>query len=260
MEHLHPATGWFAAPQPVVLALPHLITALDAELMGKVVQLTGSKPGIHPLPAPFDDQDRFDCMREGTPLAAWRIGLNQGEILAFSPLVQQAVFGSSVMFVDAGTDEAVLARWAATPGERLSTGAWVTRAYQDLPDLAVLVETCGWLLIPVGPERSRALFVTASGRQEWVVDLEKWCERTGRNCAVVRRHEDGLVLAESFAGAESRGRAIEHEIDEMLGRHETYFGEPDEALGGRVSERIRQRRLLQQEIAKARTPPPSAPG
>ena len=37
---------FFSSARPAVIDLPHLITALDAELMAKVVHLTQSTPGL----------------------------------------------------------------------------------------------------------------------------------------------------------------------------------------------------------------------
>ena len=124
-----------------------------AELIGKVSHLTKAKPGLWRLPAPFDEQDRFDNTRETAPLGAWGLPLNQREVQSFGPLVAEAVFGSKVMFVDSQMEEEFLLRVATSPGSRHTTGAWVTRGYEDLPQLPEVVERAGWLLIPIGPER-----------------------------------------------------------------------------------------------------------
>jgi hypothetical protein len=103
-NEIAPAT-WFESPDPAVLSLPHLITALDAELIGKVTQLTKSRPGLWNVPAPFDEHDGFDNLREAAPLSAWGLPLNQGEVQALGPLVAEAIFGVKLMFVDAAADE-----------------------------------------------------------------------------------------------------------------------------------------------------------
>ena len=63
-----------------------------------------------------------------------------------------------LMMLDANFDEATLARLAISRGERLETGAYVTRGYQDLPELPQLIEQCGWALIPLGPSAARGCF------------------------------------------------------------------------------------------------------
>src|SRR6266511_1258045 len=52
-----PASPYFSVARPPALELPHLITALDAEFIGKLVHLTKSEPGLWPVPAPFEEHD-----------------------------------------------------------------------------------------------------------------------------------------------------------------------------------------------------------
>ena len=249
-----PSDGlYFSSPRPTAVELPHLLTALDAELLGKVADLTKSRLGIWPLPAPYDDEDRFDNTREVAPLSSWRLGLNQGEILAFSLFIQESVFGSKCLFLDAATDEATLTRLLVTPGHKLETGAWVTLGYQDAPGLEETLQGCGWALIPAGPERGKALFIARPASAGLVQDLAAWCDRDGRARGQFVLGTQGLELQSHAAPEGSRSRAVQRQLDLFLGRYETYFGSPPDTLGAVVNERIRTRRELQEKIARARS-------
>lgn len=244
---------WFESPDPAVLALPHLVTALDAELIGKVTQFTKSKPGIWDVPAPFDEHDGFDNLRETAPLSAWALPLNQGEVQAFGPLVTEAVFGVKLMFVDAAADERLLSEHAVCAGRRLPTGAYVTQGYQDLATLTHVLERIGWSLIPLAPDGSRALFATSAARANWVAQLREWCEREGRNFFTARREGQEWLFVEHLAPAKYRENAIAHRIDGFLGDFAIYFGAADESLLAIIEERIRERRKLQKEVTRAGT-------
>src|SRR5687767_15573007 len=112
MDSSLPASLYFAAARPRALDLPHLITALDAELIGKIAHLTKARLGLWCVPAPFDEQDVCDRARDSAPFAAWQLPVNQAEILSFSPYVRDAIFGSKLMILDSGFDETTLARLA----------------------------------------------------------------------------------------------------------------------------------------------------
>ena len=126
------AAQLFCTPRPAVASLPHLITALDAELIGKVVHLTKGKPGLWPLSAPFDENDVYDRARESAPFRAWALPANQAEVLSFGLLTQESVFGMKLLMLDASMDEATLRRLATPTGERMETGAYVMGGFQDL--------------------------------------------------------------------------------------------------------------------------------
>ena len=252
METTSSAGLFFSSAQPAAVGLPHLITALDAELIGKVAHLTKAKIGLWNVPAPFDEQDVFERAREAAPLSAWMLPANQAEILSFGAQVQEAIFGTKLMMVDADFNEATLARIAVTTGKRLETGAYVTPGFQDLPQLAELLELCGWTLIPVGPERSKGLFLTGRARADWIVKLEEWCEREGRNQGRARLENGRLVYVERSAPEKYRGNAVAHCIDGFLGDMEMYFGGADESILDAVGERIRARRQLQESIARSK--------
>jgi hypothetical protein len=252
MEIISPADLYFSNANPPAIDLPHLLAALDAELLGEVAHLTKSRIGIWQLPAPYDDTDQFDNTRETAPLSAWGLPLNQGEILSFSSFVQETVFGSKCMFVDAASDETVLTRLAIPAGARLESGAWVTQGYEDLPQIREVLECCAWALIPVGPERSRALFVTRPAGAPWVTDLSEWCERDGRNRGHFRRAMGRIEWVDRFAPEQNRSNAIGHQIDLFLGRIETYFGRAETSLAPALLERMEARRQLRQDVARAR--------
>lgn len=251
METLIPAESFFSSPHPAALDLPHLITALDAELLGKVVHLTKSKPGLWGVSAPFDENDVFDRARESAPIAAWAFPANQAELLSFGPLVQEAVFGIKLMMLDADFDEDTVARLATTTGQRLETGAFIVHGYQDLPALGELIERCGWVLIPIGPERSKALFVASKSRSEWVTLLKAWCDRDGRNCGGLRDVGGRLFIADAPAPEKNRKNAIAHRIDRLLGELEGCFGGTDGVVAV-VEQRVQARRKLQEDIARSK--------
>lgn len=245
-------TQFFSSAHPPAAGLSHFITALDAELIGKVAHLTKSKPGLWPVAAPFDDNDVFDRAREFAPFNAWALPANQAEVLAFSPVVQEAIFGVKLMMLDANFDETTLVRLAVTTGQRLETGAYVTRGFQDLPELPQLVERCGWVLIPIGPERSRGLFVVSQANADWVAKMREWCGREGRNFGQIHREGDRLVSRDQPAPEKYRANAIAHRIDAFLGNIEVLFGEPDESILPEIERRIQTRRKLQADIARSR--------
>ena len=70
MEKIIPAEAYFSSLQPAALHLPHLITAIDADLLGKIVHMTKSKPGLWGVAAPFDENDVFDRARESAPFSS----------------------------------------------------------------------------------------------------------------------------------------------------------------------------------------------
>jgi len=251
-------TQFFSSSPPSVLGLPHLITALDADLLGKVAHLTKSKPGLWPVAAPFDEDDVFDRARESAPFAAWALPANQDEVLGFTLNIQETVFGVKLMMLDANFDEVTLTRLAATTGQRLETGAYVTQDFQDLPELPELVEQCGWVMIPIGPERSRGLFVASQRNAGWIATLQEWCEREGRNFGQVIQADGKVVFRERPAPEKFRGNAIAHRIDVFLGGLEVYFGEADESILPEIERRIQSRRKLRQDIARSKQPRPPA--
>lgn len=257
MSFISPASPCFESARPPALSLPHLITALDAELIGKVTHLTRSKPGLWNVPAPFDEHDVFDNTREGTPLAAWAEPLNQGELQAFGPFVAEAVFGAKLMFVDSAADQELLTTKAVTTGRRLETGAYVTQGYQDLEALPEILDRIGWALIPIGPERGKALFITSPAKADLIVQLREWCERGGRNVATLQLAGEFPVLDDRSAPEKPRANAIAHRVDGFLGDLETVFGPIDSALLPVIEERIQARRKLREEIGISKQSPAS---
>jgi hypothetical protein len=246
-----PAFLYFSSARPPVLELPHLITVLDAELIGKVVHLTKSKPGLWPVPAPFDEQDVYDVARESAPFSAWALPANHGEVLAFSPMIQEAIFGAKLMMVDATFDEATLARLAVTTGQRMETGAYVTQGYQDLSALPQLISQCGWALIPIGPERSKGLFVVSSEKADWIAKMHEWCDREGRNFGEIKLEGGSLTIVDRPASDKYRDNAIAHHIDGFLGDMEVYFGGVDESILPMIERRMQVRRKLREDVARA---------
>lgn len=258
MESTQPLSMLFASGRPPALELPHLITALDAELIGKVAHLTKSKIGLWSTPAPFDEQDVYDRARESAPLAAWALPANQAEVLSFGPYLQETVFGTKLLFLDAAFDELVLTEMAVLNGERLATGAYVTHGFENLPELPQLVERCQWVLIPIGPDRSKALLAVSKARADWIAKMQEWCEREGRNFAELRSDNGAVVLVDRPASEKYRTNAINHCIDAFLGNIETFFGGADESILPAIQERIGARNQLRLEARKAGQASPPA--
>jgi len=162
------------------------------------------------------------------------------------------------MFVNCEADETVLAKLGVPAGRRLETGAYVTDGYEDLPSLAELLGRIAWALIPIGPERSRALFITSAAAGDWVEKLREWTDHQGRSTAVLRDDSGSLVLAGRPAPARSRDNAIAHRIDGFLSDMETLFGEADPGFVQAIEARLQARRELRQRIESARASASSA--
>lgn len=255
----HPAAAYFESPQPSALELPHLITALDAELIAQVGHLTKARPGLWHVPAPFDDQDRFDNLRTVAPLEEWSSPLNQAEAQGLRFYVAEAIFSAHLMFVDSAADEKILTTLAVTTGRRLETGAYVSQSYADIPTLPALIEQIGWALIPLGPERSKAIFLTCPARAERVGKLRDWCASHGRNHGVLRREGGALIVTDEPAPEKFRANAMAQRIETFLGTMEGYFGAADPAWLLAIEQRLEARRDLRRRIeqSKQATLPPA---
>lgn len=242
----------FFRAEPAVAALPHLITMLDGELVGKVSQLTKSRPGLWPLPAPFDEHDNYNEVRESANFAAWGLPLNQAEVQGMGRLIRDALFGANLLLMSSAIDEAVVGPLAQTHGQRLENGAWFTPGYQDIPELPKVVELARWVLIPLGPGRNRALFAAAADQAEWITKLQDWCERQGRDLWKLSPATDGIRLVHCPAPDKFRNNAIRHRIDRFLGDMELWFGSANGELATRVQQRIDDLDRLRENIARAK--------
>jgi hypothetical protein len=252
MTPMDPAGLYFSSPHPPALDLPHIITALDADLIGQVSHLTKSRPGLWNIPAPFDENDQFDNTRERAPLSWWALPLNQAEVQGLRWHVAEAVFGTKLMFLDSAANEAVLGELALLAGKRLETGAFVTDGYEDLPALSALLHQIGWALIPIGPERGKALFITRRPHAAWVNQLRGWTDHHGRNSATLREQRGALTIDEQTAPAKAREKAMAHRIDHFLGEMETFYGEANAALVPALEQRLHARQQLRRRIAQAK--------
>jgi hypothetical protein len=242
----------FFEPEPSAAGMPHLITILDGDLLGKVSHLTKSRPGLWPLPAPFDEADHYDEVRVAAKFADWGLPLNQAEVQGMGRLVKDALFGANLLIMSAAIDEALVGPLAQTHGQRLSNGAWFTPGYQDIPHLPQIVEAAGWVLIPLGPGRNRALFACARANAECVIKLQEWCARQGRDCWKVEGQAGNFSLGHLRAPAESRNNAIRHRIDAFLVDMELWFGDVSGELAPRVQQRIDDLRQLRDNITRAK--------
>src|SRR5262245_59858145 len=159
---------FFSSPQPAVVGLPHLITAMDAELIGRVAHLTKSKPGLWGLTAPYDENDVFDPWREEAPFRLWELPANQAELLAPGRFAAEALFGTKAVLFDAAIDEAAVFVLTDVPGQRRDNGGYYVEGLHELSALPQLLKLTRWALMPVAPDRSFGLFVTAPEHASWV--------------------------------------------------------------------------------------------
>jgi hypothetical protein len=249
---------FFTVPDPAAASLPHLVTALDPELLGKVAHLTGSSPGLWHLPAPFDEEDVFDPWRDAaqTPFARWALPANQADLMGGGRWTTEALFGTHCILLDAGLDEPAVAGVAQLRAERHDNGGFYQEHFEDWPGLPRLLELTPWALLPVTPDRSLGLFVTAPERAEWVGELAAWCGRVGRHHFRAVRRDGGLAIEETPAPEEARARAAASQIDLFLSRMERYFRLGDEEVLARLRERLETGRRLRAEVARARANTP----
>jgi hypothetical protein len=244
---------FFSSPRPAVVDLPHVITAMDGELMARVVHYTGSQPGLWHLAAPFDPNDVYDPCRDAeTPFSLWNLPANQAELLAPGRFAAEALFGTSAILVDSAVDEKAVAALTEIRGRRLETGGFRVDGMQDLPALPQLMDVAGWALIPVAPDRRFGLFVTSPAHAPWVDSVRQWCSRQGRTQFHVRMEGGLLKLIETSGAPESRDRAIAAEIDQFLGRMDRYFRLAEEPLLPKIQQRIEGVRQMQKAIEKSK--------
>lgn len=249
---------FFSVPDPAASSLPHLITALDADLLGKVAHLTGSKPGLWHLPAPFGEDDVFDPWRDATqtPFANWGLPANQAELLGGGRWTTEALFGTGCVVLDSALDEPAVVSVAQLRSERHDNGGFYHEHFEDWPGLPRLLAVTPWALLPVTPDRSLGLFVTAPDRGDWVRELAAWCGRFGRHHLRAVQRDGGLVIEETPAPEEARARAAASQIDLFLSRMDRYFRLGGEDVLPRIRERMEAGRRLRDEVARVRAKAP----
>ena len=243
---------FFSSPRPAVVNLPHLITAMDAELIGRVAHLTKSKPGLWRLVAPYDENDVFDPWREEAPFRQWELPANQAELLAPGRFANEALFGTKAILLDSAIDEAAVFALANVRGERRDNGGFYVDGLHDLPVLPQLLDLTRWSLMPVAPDRSYGLFVTAPAHASWVELLREWCERRGRSHCHVTMREGKLALVESSAPDDARERAADAKIDLFLAQMDRYFRMGDESLLPRIQQRLEAARQMRHDVEQAK--------
>jgi|GEM_PF-3238639 hypothetical protein len=243
---------FFTSPRPPVVDLPHLITAMDAELIGRVAHLTKSKPGLWRLSAPYDENDVFDPWREEVPFREWELPANQAELLAPGRFAVEALFGTKAILLDSAIDEAAVSALADLRGKRRDNGGFYVDGLHDLPVLSQALELTRWALLPVAPDRSHGLFVTAPGHAPWVESLREWCERRGRSHCRVTMENGKLALLDASAPDEARERAAASQIDLFLGQMDRYFRLADESLLPRIQQRLEAARRMRDDVEQAK--------
>jgi hypothetical protein len=243
---------FFSSPRPEVADLPHLITAMDAELIGRVAHLTKSKPGLWRLVAPYDENDVFDPWREEAPFRLWELQANQSELLALGRFAAEALFGTKAILLDTAIDEAAVFALTDVPGQRRDNGGFYVEGVHELPILPQLLNLTRWALMPVAPDRGYGLFVTTPDQAPWVETLREWCERRGRSHWRVTMEDGQLALVEVNAPAEARERAAASQIDLFLGTMDRYCRLADESLLPRIQQRLEAARRMQHDVEQAR--------
>ena len=243
---------FFTSPHPPVVDLPHLITAMDAELIGRVAHLTKSKPGLWRLSAPYAENDVFDPWREEVPFREWELPANQAELLAPGRFANEALFGTKAILLDSAIDETAVAALSEVRGERRDNGGFYIDGLHDLPVLRQVLELTRWALLPVAPDRSHGLFVTAPDQAPWVEVLREWCERRGRSYCRVTMTNGKLTLIDASAPDETRERAAASQIDLFLGQMDRYFRLADESLLPRIQQRLEAARQMRHDVEQAR--------
>ena len=166
-----PISALFSSDQPSAAKAPHLITALDADLIGALVHINGAKAGVWHAAAPYDDNDSYQPFRENLALSAWSLAYNQGELLELTGYSGSQVCGSDTMVVDSACDEKVLLEAEKTLGEG---------TYADLPDFPKLLHKIGWALVAIGEEKNFALVLTSEVKRTYLDMLQRWCHDKGR--------------------------------------------------------------------------------
>ena len=243
---------FFSSPRPGVVDLPHIITAMDAELIGRVAHLTNSKPGLWRLSAPYDENDVFDPWREEAPFRQWELPANQAELLAPGRFAAEALFGTKCILLDSAVDEAAVFALTDVRGQRHDSGGFYVEGLHDLPVLPQLLNLTRWSLMPVAPDRGHGLFVTAPDDAVWVETLREWCERRGRSHCRVAMKVGKLALVETNAPDNIRERAAAAQIDLFLGKMDRYFRLADESLIPRIQQRLEAARQMRHDIEQAK--------
>ncbi len=243
---------FFTSPRPAVVDLPHLITAMDAELMGRVTHLTKSKPGLWGLSAPYDENDVFDPWRETAPFREWELPANQAELLTPGRFAAEALFGTKAILLDSAIDEAAVFALTDVRGQRRDNGGFYVEGLHDLPALPQLLKLTCWALMPVAPDRGHGLFITSPDHASWVETLREWCERRGRSHCRVTLENGKLALVEANAPDNARERAAAAEIDLFLGKMDRYFRLADESLLPRLQQRLEAARRMRRDVEQAK--------
>jgi len=195
-----PVDVFFSTEQPSAARVPHLITALDAELLSALVRVNGAKPGVWKAAPPYDENDVYQPFREDVPFESWSLAYNQGELLELAGYSNTLVFGNDTMLVDCASDQKSLAEAEESRGEG---------GYQDLPDFPKLLQRIGWALMSVGPERQYGLLVVHESKRNYIEMLQSWCLDHGRNYYSVASGEGGLMLRTRQAPEDARQRVIQ---------------------------------------------------
>jgi len=166
-----PISALFSSDDPSAAKTPHLITALDSDLLGALLHINGAKAGVWHAAAPYDDKDNYQPFRENVPHSTWALAYNQGELLELTGYSGSQVCGSDTIIVDSTCDEKLLTEAEKTLGEG---------TYADLPDFPKLLQKIGWALVAIGEEKNFALVMTSDAKRSYLDMLQHWCHDKGR--------------------------------------------------------------------------------
>lgn len=188
---------------PGVCRVPNIGSATDAEFVRAVGLATGCKPGIWPLPPPYDDSDvpppdeygvAWESVDRPKPLPThkWANDANQSVL---ETICNQAgyFYSNDWLLVDAALSDTTLHQ--LLPPARLSAPPQVLfeRISENLGCLK-------WMLIPFGDDALEMLFVCAGEEAEWISRIEEWCRETGRDHTRAWKEGRNLVGAGTLSG------------------------------------------------------------
>jgi hypothetical protein len=160
-------------------------STIDAEYLGAVRSVTGCKPGIWPLPPPYDDADVVEEDDESgvawqwvdrpksLPFNKWANDANQS-VLESVCRHSGAFYANDWFLVDAALGDKRL--------RRLIPDAVRGAPVESLFDvISPSIGSLKWILVPCGDDVLEMLFATSAERVEWVDRIDQWCRNMGRD-------------------------------------------------------------------------------
>jgi hypothetical protein len=223
------ANPFFSVTNPSVSGVPHLITALDSELLQAITQINGAKMGVWNIPAPYDEENRYEPYRENARFSDWALPYNQNQLL------NNEILEPNTIITDSGADEAALTAVSEdfTPDEEGEGHS----GFQDISDFPGLLKKTGWALVPVGNRLGYALFAASVARKDYVELLKQWCHRHGRVYYTIAAGSEGLQMKAAPAPENSRAQVI-HQHGQQFLQKMAHLGVPPEDVQKHFSDLI----------------------